>query len=140
MTDRNGPVPRSSDRSEGGYILLVSVLVASAALLVISTAVAVGVSRGASRTILVQHANAAKRLAEGCMETALLRLQQNQAYAGNETVTIGGNPCLIRPNGISPLRLRAEAVVAGAIYRLEAQIDNVESVTIGTMKRVGAFQ
>lgn len=128
MTDRNG------------YVMLMNVLVVSATLVTVSVAAAMALSRGGIRGLVTERARVAQRLAEACAEVALYRLQNSPSYAGNETVSIAGLPCTVRPVVPGPpLRLQVEAVADQQTYRLEIQVDDPQGVGIGSWRRVTAF-
>ncbi|TAK03348.1 hypothetical protein EPO34_04785 [Patescibacteria group bacterium] len=125
---------------QDGYVMLMNVLVVSVTLITVSAAVALALARGGTRGPVTERSRAAQRLAEACAEVALYELQQSPSYAGNETVTIGGLPCTIRPVIAGPpLRLQAEATADQETYRIEIQVDDPQGVGIGSWKRVATF-
>ncbi len=87
-------------RSElhGGYIALISVLIAGALMLLIG----VGSSlRGIDTLNAVSGEESSLRalfLSDACAEEALMRLKADLAYIGNETIIVGGGEtCRILP-------------------------------------------
>lgn len=54
----------------------------------------------------------ARAAAEGCLEYALLKLSANDAYAGNESVTIASSSCTLRPIITASGQKRIEAYAA----------------------------
>jgi hypothetical protein len=84
--------------SQGGYIALISVLIAGALMLLIG----VGSSlRGIDTLNAVSGEESSLRallLADACAEEALMRLKGDLAYSGNETIIVGGGKtCRILP-------------------------------------------
>lgn len=77
-------------RSRGGYIALISVLIAGALMLLIG----VGSSlRGIDTLNAVSGEESSLRallLGDACAEEALMRLKGDLAYSGNETIIVGG--------------------------------------------------
>ena len=85
-------------RQQGGYIALISVLIAGALMLLIG----VGSSlRGVDTLNAVSGEESSLRalsLADACAEEALMRLKGDLAYGGNETIIVGGGKtCRILP-------------------------------------------
>ncbi len=66
-------------------------------------------------------------LAEGCAEKALLKYAEDNAYAGNESITVGGRQCSILPieTSGSDRIIKAKAIV-------ESTTSNVKVVFNGT--------
>lgn len=77
-------------QQKGGYIALISVLIAGALMLLVG----VGSSlRGVDTLNAVSGEESSLRasaLADACAEEALMRLKGDVAYAGNETIIVGG--------------------------------------------------
>ncbi len=128
--------------NRGGYMLVVTVLVLSSVMLLLATASAfslVGVQqRDAERRFSV----AAQSLAEGCMETALLKRRLDTGYAGNETISIDGQTCTIRPflaGSNPPLTIQTEASKQNRTYRLEVEIADTATMEVASWTRVTAF-
>lgn len=64
-------------------------------------------------------------LAEGCMNTAVLKLSEDWSYAGNETVTVNGQPCQIfsvTTPGADPQTLHTQAVYSKSYTNLEVTV------------------
>lgn len=124
-----------------GSALLISVLVLTT---ILGTFAIVGVySFLNEKSTLrgVQAREQAEALATGCMEEALARLARNQAYAGNETLTIGADSCSIRSvsqNG-SVWILEAEAQVREIPAQLRVTLSSRSPVTITNWERVSSF-
>lgn len=87
----------ASPYGDKGYIALISVLIISAIVVLIATSASL-VSIGESDMALQQNqAWESFYLSDFCAEYALMKLESVLNYSGNETVTIGGNSCVIRP-------------------------------------------
>jgi len=126
-------------RKQDGYVLLVSAMIIG--LMLIGLAVAATrtlISERASTTV-IEREDDARSLAEGCAEHALLKLRNNVNYTGNETVTINGQTCTVKPLLTTPYRLQTEATVNGQPYRLQVTLSSLSPLTISAWQRVTAF-
>lgn len=81
---------KKRQKSERGYIALISVLIAGALMLLVG----VGSSlRGIDALNAVSGEESSLRavlLADACAEESLMRLKADLAYSGNETIIVGG--------------------------------------------------
>src|SRR3989344_8182821 len=76
-------------RGGSGYIAIISTIIISLLLLLITLGVSSTGFWGRLNISKTEFKEIGFALAEGCAETALLKLSQNQSYAGGETVMIG---------------------------------------------------
>lgn len=125
--------------NQKGYVLVITVLVLSSVILMLATASAftlVGVEqRGSEHRQSIQ----AQSLAEGCMETALLERRLDPGYTGNETITIDGQSCTIRPfiaGSNPPLTIQTEATKNSRTYRVQVKISDTATMTVQSWERV----
>lgn len=81
-----------------GFVALVSLLVISAAVLVISTSISL-LGVGESKASLdFKKGQETLKVAEGCAEEALLRLRDNASYTGG-SLNVGDGSCTISISG-----------------------------------------
>ncbi len=113
---------------QSGMIALVTVLVVGAIVLVVGVGIATRSMIEGNMSADTEQSNEALSLATSCMETALFTLSNNAAYAGNETVSIGSQSCIIQPvaNLGGNLRtVKTSATVNGHTRRLQVDVSNV---------------
>lgn len=109
-----------------GYIALTSAVIIS--ILIMSFVFAVSFSGFFSRFNILDSSlkEMANSLAEACAETALLKLAENSAYAGNENIDIGGNQCAILPletaGGQKIIKTKAD--IQKAVANLKVVVDS----------------
>lgn len=82
-------------KNEKGYIALTSVIIISAMIMIIAATMSSYSFFSRSNILDAELKKISNALAEACVETALLKLAQNNSYAGNENISIGGKQCLI---------------------------------------------
>ena len=78
-----------------GYVALISVLIISAILLITVAAVS---QFGIGEALMIMQLNKSAEgdyLTEACAEEALMKLAEDNNYAGNETITINSRSCQI---------------------------------------------
>jgi hypothetical protein len=126
-------------RKPDGYVLLVSAMIIGLMLIGLAVAATRTLISEHASTIVIEHEDDARSLAEGCADTALLKLRNNVNYTGNETVTINGQTCTIKPLLTSPYRLQTEATVSSQPYRLQITLSSLSPLTISAWQRVTSF-
>ncbi|MBI4087503.1 MAG: hypothetical protein HY434_01590 [Candidatus Liptonbacteria bacterium] len=108
-----------------GYIGIVSALIISAVVVLIM--VAVGQISFLNRiNISDTHLKKKSRaLAEGCVDTALLKLASNASYAGNETITVASDTCKIVSvvSSSTGKIISAQGKFLGAVTDVKATVD-----------------
>jgi len=111
----------------GGYITLVSVLVAGAIGVAIAVSlVLLGV--GSSQTSFVnEKSNQAKGLANACAEEALQQIHDSPSFASSGTLTLGQGTCgyLITNGGGSNRTIIASSTVGTIIRKITIQINQI---------------
>lgn len=125
-----------------GYVLVVTVLVLSSVILMLATATAFTLAGVEQRDAERRLGVGAQSLAEGCMETALLKRRLDSGYAGNETVTIDGQNCTIRmfiTGSNPPLTIQTEATKNGRTYRVQVKISDTRTMAVQSWERVAVF-
>lgn len=82
-------------RKPQGFIAIIATLILSAVILLVAVSNAAR-TRSQTQVLIEQEAKAKSRaLADSCGEIALVKLGENNSYAGNETITPGGLACTI---------------------------------------------
>lgn len=124
-----------------GFAIVGTVLVLCVVIILVAAATALRLASQLSSGTELRQWSDAQRLAEGCAEVALQSLRADPAYAGNENVTIGSNSCTIRPvvTAGAVTTIQTEATVSGHPYRIEIELDDVETVHVTSWKHVTAF-
>lgn len=133
--------PQKRKQSEGGYIALISVLIAGALMLLVG----VGSSlRGIDTLSAVSGEESSLRalfLGDACAEEAIMRLKGDLAYGGNETIIVGGGEtCRILPlSGAGNIDrvITAQGVVNNYVRNVRVDIAQVNpSIMIRTWASV----
>lgn len=84
----------SADRRRGYVAIIASVIIATI-VGVVALVFSSSNFLGRYDTLAVEKKSVSRALAEGCVEYAKLRLAQNPAYAGGETVGIASSSCRV---------------------------------------------
>lgn len=83
--------------NQHGYISLISSIIISVLLLAITFAISFNNSSSRFNILNAEFKEQSSALAEACVDTALLKLAQNQSYGGNENISVGNDQCSILP-------------------------------------------
>lgn len=118
-------------KNENGFIALTSAVVVAALLLVISFSLGMTGFFARFNTLETEYKEASLALAEGCVESARLKLVVNPNYAGNnESIAIGTLTCNVVSVGwnADPILIKTKAVFPQntsekAVTNLEVTID-----------------
>ena len=78
-----------------GYIALTSALVITVLITAIAFTLSLSSFFTRANILNTNFKEVSHALAEACIETALLKLAQDSAYAGNEAIMVGSNQCSI---------------------------------------------
>lgn len=124
-----------------GFSLIISVTIIGTVLMLVAISSTRVLLQQLSSSVGLEDHIAAKYLAEGCAEQALLRLSEDAQYAGNETITIDGLPCTIRPKELSGSNtvFTTEVQLNTRVYRLRVELSSISPVTILSWERVSFF-
>lgn len=82
-------------RGASGYIAITSAIIIAALLIVIVFTVSLVTFLGLSGISDSYYKGKSRALAEGCVETARLKLATNSSYGGGETIAVGSDSCSI---------------------------------------------
>ena len=83
-----------TDKREG-YVALVTSLMFIVMISLIVFGFAAGILLGHKNTTALGNKLSSKYLTESCLDTARLKLAQNRAYTGNESIIVGSSTCYI---------------------------------------------
>lgn len=112
--------------SQDGFVALTSVLVVSALVLFVATSISLlGIGEAKSSHDYYK-GNETLKIAEGCMEEALLRIRKDSSYSGTgSTITIGNGACTISISGTGADRTATiEAEISGQpLYRKRLEVN-----------------
>jgi len=99
-----------------GYIALVSALIISAVVFLVVFALGQASFFGRAGVADAVYKEQARALAEACVNVALLGLSEDDNYAGDETIAVGGDYCEILPveNASSGRIIYAQGMFGGA--------------------------
>ncbi len=111
--------------NESGYLAITIALIFS--LIALFVSLSLGTRTLLARLNRMEYVNKkiTLALARSCDDVALLRLRQNPAYGGNETVSVGGYTCTIFPiENVSPNQvIKTKAVVQRATTDLKMTVN-----------------
>jgi len=118
--------------SRNGYIAMTSAVIIS--MLVISIVFAINLTGyfNRSNVLTSELKDVSLASAEGCAEKALLKYSENNSYAGNENITIGGNECNILPietSGNNKI-LKTKSIVQSSVSNIKITFDSVDMAII----------
>lgn len=126
-----------------GIIALMTVLLMGAILLLVTIGISLRSRISGNMTIDQQLSAESMRLATSCMEYALLQLSTDTDYAGDETLTVGTESCIIEPVETPADQMRTvktSGTVDGFVQRIKVEITDVRSpMVIGSWEKVGSF-
>ncbi|TAK04688.1 hypothetical protein EPO33_01695 [Patescibacteria group bacterium] len=124
-----------------GFSLIISVTIIGTVLMLVAISATRVLLQQLSTSVGLDDHIAAKYLAEGCAEQALLRLSEDAQYAGNETIIIDGLSCTIRPKELSGSNtvFTTEVEVNARLYRLRVELSSTNPITILSWERVASF-
>lgn len=121
-----------------GYIAIISILIISAILLLVALA---GVNSGIAQSKMTFQRNQLSEnyyLAQACAEEALMRVKEDSAYSGNETVSLDGNNCQIL--AVDKGKSQARTVkVSSSLYNLAKKI-RIEVARINPLMEIQSWR
>jgi len=122
-------------RNNGGYIALISAILISVSLLVMVVAVSFEGFYSRFSVLESEQKEISAYLAESCVNTAILKISQNEDYTGGETILIGGHNCKIvnvdKSGSFNEKRIiQTQGSMGAAFTNLQVQIDYDELPTV----------
>lgn len=113
-----------------GFTTLLFVLILSAVLTLLVTTASLGGIQETQNAFRHRQGRAVFAAANGCMEEALLSLNQNHAYTG-ETLVLNGVSCIVSITGSGTTRtLEVQAAQGNYARRLQATVDFSAAFTL----------
>ena len=119
----SGPI---NTTKEGGFIALITAILISISLLIIVIAVSFQGFAGRFAILESELKEESDFLAEACVQTARLKLLQDNSYTGDETITVGNKTCRIVDVDNTPLSnatIQVSASSSDAYTNLEVIVD-----------------
>lgn len=130
------------NKTQRGYIALISVLIIGAVGMAITVSLLVlGIGNARTSFALVQSSQA-KALAGACAEEALQEIRDNTAYTGSQTSSIGQGLCTytVTDQGQQNRRVEASGSVDATIRKIEINITNINpAIEIDSWEEVDSF-
>ena len=108
--------PKTNNNRQG-FIALITAMILSAILMVVT--VALNQSSFFARSALLdsEYKEKSTALVESCLNTAILKLAVNPAYAGGETIPVQTDSCVIRPVQIDVPVAGQDTIETSAVFR-----------------------
>lgn len=124
-----------------GAALLISILILGALFLSFAIVGVQGSIRESGSLTVLANKKRADSLARACMETALFKTANSGSYNGNETITVAGSPCTIRPlrEVGSDWIVETEAVFANQTSRFRATLGARSPANLTGLEAVAQF-
>lgn len=113
--------------NKNGYITLISVLVAGALILLITTTLLITGITFSKNGLALENSNQAKALADACAEEALQQIRDSVAYSGGATLNIGNGSCnyTVLSIGGQSRNIQSVGTVNGYVRKVEINIDKI---------------
>lgn len=129
------------NKSRRGFTLFVSVIIIGVVLLLVAISSSRMLIQELADTVSQEDFVAAKYLAEGCAEAAIMNINLDVEYAGDETLTIGADSCTINPITTvgSTKTIETSAAVRTSIYRLKVTVTVANPPVVTSWRRVVSF-
>jgi|GEM_PF-2510777 len=132
------PPPQESRTDRPGFAAIAGVLIVASTALLIATANAMVVIRENRETVHRADSAQARYLALSCGDIALLKLDGNVNYTGNEAITVDGQTCQIQTIVAQDFArtITTNATVNGHTSRLRIKVDDVATLTVGSWTEI----
>ncbi|MBN1325774.1 hypothetical protein JW977_02220 [Candidatus Falkowbacteria bacterium] len=122
-----------ANKNKNGYIALISVIIISAVVLILALGLAF-ISISEKQTI-ISHNKSLRNyyLANACANYAILQLQKNSEYAGNETISLDAYSCQIESvfgKGNTNRSFITSSQIDDQKKVLKIELDQIKPVTI----------
>lgn len=88
---------RNLKNKKGGFVALISTILICSSILIILSTLSVSEFYGRYNILESELKEKSAGLAEACGDAAILKIINEPAYIGNDTVKINGNSCTIGP-------------------------------------------
>lgn len=124
---------------ESGFVVLISTIILSAILMAV--VFSVSFSGFFTRFNLLDSENKERSfsLANACANLAMLKRSQDNAYAGNETLSVGSEYCRVRPILVSgDVIIETTASVSSSFTNIRVNLD-AGNLSVRRWREVGSF-
>lgn len=117
--------------AQTGYVAVISAIIITAVVFMIALVFSSSNFSGRFDSQSLEIKDVSRKVAEGCLEYARLKLAEG-AYGGNEIRTIGGYNCYIAPieNISSQYIIKATSTISGKESRLKLTVHEATLKTI----------
>ncbi len=116
-----------------GFVALTSVLILSAIFLSLAISTTISVITTTGTNTAFRERNVAHYTARGCMEYALMQLERNLNYQGNEVILIGDEECEILPiTGAGNINrvLEVKSIIGAHVYHIVSEIEAISPIMV----------
>jgi len=120
------PKPSKKIADRDGFIALMSAITVSAVLMIITVTLSYSGFLARYNILSSEYKERSAALAEACVDLAILKLADDSGYAGNETISVGSDSCLIRPMTVSGSQkvIETQAIFQEAYTNLRVAVDD----------------
>lgn len=120
------------DFDNKGFVALTATIIVAAALLIVVVNIASNGFYGRFNILDAEVKEVSRALAEGCVETAILKYAQDSTYTGdNDVVRIGDKECVIKSvSGTSPISIDTQAVVNNTYTNLRVGVESTNFTVV----------
>ena len=113
------------DSSEGGYIALMSAIIVASVLTIAVFSMSYKSFTTRFNLLVVEYKKRSLNLAEACIHIAILKIIEDNSYAGSETIVFGDDECrIINITGTYTIHAQAYAPKIG----FRRAVSNIEVV------------
>lgn len=116
-----------------GFIALTSVLILSAIFLSLAISTTLSVITATGTNTAFRERDVARYMARGCMEYALMQLERNLNYQGNEVILIDDEECEILPiTGAGNINrvLEVKSIIGAHVYHIVSEIETISPIMV----------
>lgn len=131
---------RDNNKHANGYIAIVSAVIITIVILTIVVSFSSSNFLGRFDSGFFEVKDSTRAIAEGCIEKALLELSNDEAYTGNESVSVASSTCTIRPilSGAGTKTIQTSATISDKTTNLELVVDEATFEAI-SFEEVSSF-
>ena len=121
-----------------GYIALISAVIISVVLLTLITGAGWRGYQSRFNILNSELKAMSASLAEACVDTAILKLAEDNSYSGNKLITVGSETCQIKviSPGASPVIIETSAEIKNAHTNLRIEVPSVTNLVISGWQEI----
>lgn len=127
---------------QSGFVALISVIIIALVLTTVTFSLSFSGFISRFNIFDAENKEVSIGLAEACVDTAMLKLEQTLTYIGNEVITIGaGKQCMIRtinPN-VDPVTIETQAEYNKSFTNLRIKVKQPPGVTVSSWEELPHF-